>query len=227
MRSTLFLRSALREGRVRGVARRKGVLVNVTQAALLAVVVAGCDTRARVTEPNGAPSVSRDAASEASGAATQVDPAFLVLAKAVRDSAAAVVKHCRLSSETQRAVYAYCSLIPAEVDALLASVRALRAAPNPPKTGPAASYVEEARMFSEWIELMRRSSTRGTLARYQDLATAWNAWQPNDAIDVDPAKVPEYLSIEAGTKSSRLVWTQCGTVPCVLTGRAPLVEGEE
>ena len=132
-------------------------------------------TRARGTEPVGR-AASRDAASDASSAGPNLglDPAVLALAKAVRDSAAAVVKHCRLASETQRALYAYCSLVPAEVDALLESVRALRAAPHPPKTGPAASYVAEARMFAEWIELTRKSSTRGTLARYQDLATAWN-----------------------------------------------------
>lgn len=202
--------------------------MNVAQAALLAVVFAGCDARARGTEPVGRVPAPRDAASDASSAGSNLglDPAFLALAKTVRNSAAAVVKRCRLTSETQRALYAACSLVPAEVDALLESVRALRAAPNPPKTGPAASYLEEARMFAEWIELMRTSSTRGTLARYQDLATAWNTWQPSDAIDVDPADVPRYLSIDAGTKSSRLVWTQCGTVPCVLTGRAAFLDDE-
>jgi len=86
--------------------------------------------------------------------------------------------------------------------------------------GPAATFVEELRLFGDWVALVRDLPRRGTLAHYQELALAWNAWRSDEAIAIDPikAKFPMRPRVDAGADggdAGRLRWERCVSGPCM------------
>ncbi|MFZ5892037.1 MAG: alginate O-acetyltransferase AlgX-related protein [Myxococcota bacterium] len=65
-------------------------------------------------------------------------------------------------------------------------------------SSPAArTFAEKADWFEHWVKLALASgSTRGTAALYQDLALAFNAWQPDQRVFVDS---PRMIKLYFGT----------------------------
>jgi len=59
-----------------------------------------------------------------------------------------------------------------------------------PPLGAPATFREKAAAFAEFTErALASQDTRGTAALYQDLAFAFNAWQPEHAVAVDPPRI--------------------------------------
>lgn len=76
----------------------------------------------------------------------------------------------------------------AALDAALAKAKEVPAL----AAGRRGTVIEQLRLFRDWLDLAARSKQgRGTLALFQDLALAWNAYQPDKArlVAVDPPHV--------------------------------------
>lgn len=148
----------------------------------------------------------------ASDSVAPTDPALLRVAVEARNAASVLVKDCDLVTGNESAkLIESCSVWKKQdVVALRDATAALRAHPALPRTGRAAAFADELRLFSEWTDLVEETSTnkRGTLRHYQELALAWNAWQPTDKITVDIGN-PE-------ADGGPIVWQRCADGPCVL-----------
>ena len=61
----------------------------------------------------------------------------------------------------------------------------------------AKTFAEKSRWFADWVKLALAShDTRGASALYQDLALAFNAWQPNSQVFVDsPSMIDTYFGL--------------------------------
>jgi hypothetical protein len=169
-------------------------------------------------------------------------------------------KTCRLLVDLwDEIVYDTCRPRGEERDALLAAHRALveHTDKNPGSTrGSAATLAEAAILFGSWVEEATRSkldeyqfkegqiralngldktgATRGTLALYQRVARAWNAYRPAEPLALDPVRT--YLQgyfnerpVESLTswfyggvgqdqvkKGGALRWLRCLDGPCLL-----------
>jgi hypothetical protein len=187
---------------------------------------------------------------------TDADP---LLADAMA-TATAYTKMCRMTVDlSDEIVSDACRPRGAERDALVASHRALVAHrdQNPDALrGAAATFAEEATLFGSWVEEATRSplkeyafttgqiralngldatgATRGTLALYQKLARAWNAYRPAASVAVDPVRTYlqggynerpiETLSSwyyqgvdqKGVKKGGTLQWLRCIDGPCLL-----------
>jgi hypothetical protein len=59
-----------------------------------------------------------------------------------------------------------------------------------PLRGPGATFREKAQAFGDFTaQALAVHDTRGTAALYQDLAFAYNAWQPTTPVAVDPPRI--------------------------------------
>ncbi len=71
------------------------------------------------------------------------------------------------------------------------------------RRGPAATFREKAGAFADFTKLaLAIGDTRGTAALYQDLALAYNAWQPDKAVAVDPPRMVALYFGLAGSPST-------------------------
>ena len=195
--------------------------MHVRHVVLLLAVTAtlGCNAR-----PDRARKVTPPVLSRASSAsvAPAVDPAFLPLARAARDAATKVASGCQIRNDYGDDHIRYSDRCTSPADhlaALRASATALAAAPAP-TNGEALVFAEEVRLFSAWVDLVKDGATPGTLAHYQGLASAWNAYQPSDRIPPDLRTKDAYdgTVIVAGA-GGKLVWSRCSTGPCILVPR--------
>lgn len=76
--------------------------------------------------------------------------------------------------------------VPAVSDAVAAVDALVKEAPELEQS-KRADALAKLRLFREWIELSGRSKqSRGTLALFQEVAAAWNAYQPDKALHVAP-----------------------------------------
>jgi hypothetical protein len=154
------------------------------------------------------PDAGRDAA-----ASEEADPAFLALAQSAREAAFALASTCTLGYQGEHTRVDHCRWGQKEADAVRVAALALHAdGGSAALGGPGKVFVEEMRLFSEWIELTREISTRGTLAHYQTLARAWNVWQAGDQVPVDLAK----NAYEAEHFPGDRVWRRCASGPCLV-----------
>jgi hypothetical protein len=161
----------------------------------------------------------------AAAPAARVDDHTLALARAARDAATALAMKCRLVSqweESFKRFYDICTWKPADLEPMRAAATAFAA--GAPDAGDAAVFAEHVRLFAEWIELIKDGYTQGTLAHYQDLALAWNAFQPKEPIPVDVrAKSsyydPEEMPPDAGPDGGPLVWQRCSNGACMIVPR--------
>ncbi|HEX2871433.1 MAG TPA: hypothetical protein VHP33_09260 [Polyangiaceae bacterium] len=127
-------------------------------------------------------------------------------AKLIANAEAFIGPDCRLSSDSVELI----SVIPFDrcrtneglVTTYQQALAAFEAALGNTTRGAVASFREKARNFGDFTKLaLATKDTRGTAALYQDLAFAYNAWQPEKPVAVDPprmvalyfgvAKVPE------------------------------------
>jgi hypothetical protein len=158
---------------------------------------------AATTTPASPPAAS----AEPLGPETPPTPELVAAgAKLIASAEAFIGPDCRLSSDQVELI----SVIPLDrcrtneglVSAYQQAFAAFDTALGSAKRGTAVSLREKARNFGDFTKLaLATKDTRGTAALYQDLAFAYNAWQPNTPVAVDPprmvalyfgvAKVPE------------------------------------
>jgi len=204
----------MHERPLHAMARRSGVHVRTMLAALVLALVSGCTTD---KPKRAAPTIVRvsDAA-----VTTDVDGHTLALARAARDAARRVALECRLQRSFDDNVIRYydiCSWGRDVLEPLRAAAAALRAVG--PDAGEAAVFIEHVRLFSEWVELMREGRAQGTLAHYQDLARAWNSFQPSEPIPVDERARSRYGGDDgpdAGPDGGPIHWERCSDGACVV-----------
>jgi len=185
-----------------------------------ALTLLACDAPAASSKADGASKITDASAPALPSASAPTDPALLRVAVDARDAATAIAKVCHLDALYQPARFVEtCSWRPSDVEAFRTAATALRAYPALPHTGRGASFVEEIRLFAEWVALVHETDIypRGTLRHYQQLALAWNAWQPADKIIVDVGKL-SYRSAY-GTPDAPdggyVVWKRCADGQCL------------
>jgi hypothetical protein len=139
-------------------------------------------------------------------------------ARGARDVATALATKCRISNGDD-VMFDECDWTDAEQAALRTSALGLRDAVNTRKlTGAAATFVEQVRLFADWVELVHDLPGRGTLLHYQELALAWNAWRSSEPIAPDPVAYPKGFSdadAGAGGDAGPFRWTRCAEGACI------------
>lgn len=203
--------------------------MHVTRVALgiAAVALAACNP------PRGEDKtrlVTHEPAASASVTPAAPDPTMLKLARAAKDAAWNLASRCRLSTDrhydekeqkTYVSVYDSCEWRPEDVTAMSGAAKALLTANALPRSGHGASFVEHVRLFSEWVAgapaaggIGPAPRYRGALVNYQNVARAWNAWQPAEPVLVQPAlKFPD--DVDAGPKDAIVTWQRCPEGPCL------------
>ncbi len=163
-------------------------------------------------------------------AAVAIDPKLLELARAALNSATAFASTCRLQGTWYDTHYHFvddCTGKPARpgsheptpVEQVRAAARALSAAA--PDAGPVAAFAAHVRMFAESLESER---TSGPLARYQDLARAWNELAPAEAVPIDVVTKYELYGekpLDVRGDGGAIVWSRCSGSPCIIVPREP------
>ena len=149
------------------------------------------------------------------------------LARAAADAALVCARACIVLSPPFEDAVDDCPADAAQVHALVEAAGALGAqlgGDGGPVPGEAGVFAGTARLFAAWMEQgLRLKRTRGTLRLFQDVAEAWNAYQPRDPIPVDP--IEEYRLGGFGSKGyimkpipktgGRVVWKSCYDGPCL------------
>ncbi|MDB4992928.1 MAG: hypothetical protein JWM74_360 [Myxococcaceae bacterium] len=163
--------------------------------------------------------------------ATPDNEALLQAARRTRDAAVALVATCRLVSDVDESTFGVhdeCTWGAPEEAAWTSAAVALRdlAASEGGTSrlrGPAAMFVDQARLFADWVQLVHELPKRGTLAHYQELALAWNAWRPTEPVASDPVRLrfPEWTGIDAGPDGTALRWDRCATGVCIVRKTSP------
>jgi hypothetical protein len=180
------------------------------------IAIAACDRFDPAPPPAG--SASPDA-----GAA---DPAETKkLARAAADAALACARTCIIHAPSFDDAADECPADAGAVKALADAADALAAHGRARRmAGDAAAFATTASLFAEWMSRgLERKRTRGTLRLFQDVADAWNAYQPKEPIPVDP--IEEYRLYGHGSKGyimqpvkkvdGRVVWKSCYDGPCL------------
>jgi hypothetical protein len=195
--------------------------MHVKTPLLVGAVLSGLALVACDGPPRGTASAAASASATVSSAAsTAPDPATLTLARRAFDAATVLAKKCRIVGGSFSVTAAdVCEWKPDELAALRDANAALRASPSLPRSGDGASFVDQLRLFADWVDVVRDLSKQGTLAHYQDLAMAWNRWRPQDRELVDPVPLSKYL-VERGAASDagHIVWSRCAEGPCIVAG---------
>jgi hypothetical protein len=195
------------------------ILLVSTLAGVVGLSPLACDSPATKGE-------AKSLAPDATPTATVDNEALLQAARRTRDAAVALVATCQLVSDVEETTYGVhddCTWSATEESALSSSALALRDlagtdASSARLRGPAAMFVDQVRLFAEWVHLVHELPKRGTLAHYQELATAWNAWRPSEPIAPDPLPVhyPPWTGIDAGPDGAPLRWDRCATGVCIV-----------
>jgi hypothetical protein len=200
--------------------------VHVRQAALVATLVALAGLAPLACDAPAAKGDLKARALEASVAAQ--DEALVRASRRARDAAAVLAGNCHMTysaNESAFTLYDECNSSSA-LSEMSASAALLRDVAGPLSLrGPAAMFVDQVRLFTEWAELVRDLPKRGTLAHYQEVALAWNAWRPTEPIAPDPvpAKYPSWYGIrdaggdaEADAEAGLLAWERCPIGACIV-----------
>lgn len=180
---------------------------------LAGFAVTGCAERTEKPPKKALPLVvSVDAST-----VTPVDPKVLALAREALGKAKAIAAGCTLQQQGDSYDLDFerfgeiCLAKDEELKAFDRASDALLA--STPDAGPAASFAENVRLFDEALHLT--FARRGVLVHWQDLAHAWNSFQPGEAVPVDIGKMgfgTERLRADAGA----LVWGRCSDGPCIV-----------
>jgi hypothetical protein len=191
----------------------------VTARPLLAAVLlcAACDTF------DGAPLPVGSAAPSASAAAPTEETHQV--ARAAADAALACARTCILHWPPFDDAADECPVDAASVDALDVAAGALAAHVKPRGLGgPVGAFTTTVGMFAAWMKQgIALKRTRGTLRLFQDVADAWNAYQPGEPLPVDPVQEMRragfgskgYIVVPVKKSGERLVWKSCYDGPCL------------
>src|SRR5262249_5614116 len=86
----------------------------------------------------------------------------------------------------------------------------------------AALFFHELHAFDAWADRRATDTTYasiGTLAHYQAVARAWNAWRPAEAVPIDVGKSRttglDLAKLQARVGDAGLAWERCTEGPCV------------
>ncbi|APR81853.1 Hypothetical protein A7982_07202 [Minicystis rosea] len=182
---------------------------------VLALLVASCD-RFDAAPPSATSTADAGA----------VDPEETrKLAQAAADAALACARTCVIHAPPFDDASDGCTADAATVAPLAEAARSLLAHTEKHVVpGEAAAFAKTASLFAEWMtQAQKLQRTRGTLRLYQDVADAWNAYQPKAPIPVDP--IVEYRLYGFGSKGyimkptpkteGRVVWKSCYDGPCL------------
>jgi hypothetical protein len=186
---------------------------------LIVVLLAGC--------ANERPKARVDIAfiDAASPVATDATPAaFVALARDALRAATTLASKCtivRSGPPEMERIVDYCGIWKkADVEALRAATRALRSSADVPDAGFGAIFVRRLYAFEAFASGLWHDDKgywvreKGVLASYQELASVWNDWQPNDTVPVDVGVME--AKIDAG---ARLAWGRCSDGPCITLAR--------
>jgi hypothetical protein len=201
--------------------------MHVRAALLLSCVLLGCAK----PETNAKKSLTLDLSlAEPEGGApiaARVDDApaeYVALARAALDEATRLAKKCDLQKSGYEKTVHYvdwCGVWKdADVPAMRKAAAALEASPLTPETGLAVGFLRRLRFFDEWVGSFTKSglgywpNASGTLLYYQDLAMAWNDWQPKNPVPVDVGNT-RYVKVDPGP-SGHLEWGRCSTGTCIV-----------
>jgi len=197
--------------------------------ALACVGLVACDDK-NAADPHGGGRETRTTGAAPSAQAAGPAPLsadFVAKAREVQTTARAIAATCKWnthSTEWGDMYYDFCAFKKAQGEKLHAAVTALGASGLAPETGPAASFVDESRMFDAFVANAlagpeeygyesASSRSRGTLSHYQDLAFAWNAMLSDEKVPVDEGNT-SYTLGPADSGAPRH-WERCGGLPCV------------
>lgn len=204
--------------------------VSARPAVVGLLLVFGCDGSKRPPPP---PIISSAIVTDGGGLSKREsdapNPRFVAAGKQAQEAAEKIARKCTIYggfSEVEgdfKKFHDACSWKKTDLEPLRAAAAAVRQ--SAPDAGPGSLYAEHVRLFSEWIEEASNVSlTQGTLAHYQDLALAWNAFQPKQRVQVDvgakgsylddPDTVPFPKSDEE--KGVYVQWQRCSDGPCVV-----------
>ena len=148
--------------------------------------------------------VSREATAKASPPLVAADEAALQRAaqKVIVAAQAFVGDGCRLGADAVELVsvipFDRCPTDDTMVKAYIAALNEFEKLTTGVKLAPVAqTFAEKSGWFASWVKLALAShDTRGTSALYQDLALAFNAWQPQAKVFVDsPGMIDSYFGV--------------------------------
>ncbi len=155
--------------------------------------------------------VTADAAVTAASSVAAPADVVSPLAPAALQVATAIAGGCALHFHSENTLSERCEWSDAQASALRQATNAFLASTDVPRRGTGASFAAHLRMFADWIEFAGGGRRAGTLAHYQELARAWNEWQPTKEVSVDPGKNYTHYR-DAGV----LAWSRCSDGPCVV-----------
>lgn len=204
--------------------RRKGVPLNRAAPLLAVVLLAACrDERPAVRNDE----VARVLARAADASPAPVDPAVLAAAREAQKAATAIASACSVGvayEEGFRMVTDYCTFKDADRAALRQAATKLHQVS--PDAGAGSAYAATVSLFSAFVDVDDGTGGqhRGTVAHYQDVAKAWNALVPADAIPVDLIRFaypdPEIVGLlDGGPSAGHLVWKRSSDGPCLILPR--------
>jgi len=62
--------------------------------------------------------------------------------------------------------------------------------------GPRGTVIEQLKAYRDWLELADRAKqSRGSCSLFQQLAVAWNTYQPDKKVDTDPKQIVEQYHV--------------------------------
>ncbi len=225
----------MQERDVHGVARGPAVPVKPLSRPLLVglglflLAPAACRQKASIRKPMplelsfAAPDGSvprRDLAATAPAA-------YVELARTALDAAKKIASGCRFREAPGWGVTRFndtCDGVKSpDVAALHEARKALDASPLAPDAGFSVVFVKRLWFFDDAVAGSFGSGYwqwTGTLARYQDLARAWNDWQPDAPTELDVVKLPDRArtSVDDG---GMVQWKRSSDGPAVIVDAPP------
>jgi hypothetical protein len=170
-----------------------------------------------------APAPAASAVASASASQTSADEIHR-LARAAADAALACARTCVIHAPNFDDAADACTADAALAKTLTESAAALAARLPDGGGGEGAAFSKVAGLFADWMRHgVELGYTRGTLRLFQDVADAWNRYQPGEPLPVDP--VEEFRSYGHGSKGyvmspvsktgGRIVWKSCYDGPCL------------
>jgi hypothetical protein len=140
-------------------------------------------------------------------------PELAAVARPALDAARRAVDGCRLVAIDpgfwfDYVMYDRCAWKEGEVAAYREKAAALAAyAVSHDLPLAARTFADHARLFGEWLALAERAdTTRGTVRLFQDLALAYDAYDPEHRVDPDPPGIVKQYTEDFGVPIIHYIW---------------------
>jgi len=187
-------------------------LIRTAALAALAPLLACRSEPVAVDTGSAGPAASADAAPPFDAA--RFDPA----ARAFVDAALAYAETCNLRAEAPEGwfdfiTYDVCSTEAKDLDPVLAAGKAFQdvAAPMAALPIPAKAVADQVRIFREWADgVAKIQVSRGTMALYQGVALAYNAYKPDAKVPTEPKRALDQYFVAYPERGVAYIWEQVG-----------------